>query len=163
MTCRDHAEPVEGCCGCAGRWDRAMAETVLAGMHGIEAATLRMAIAEIDGLVDVLVGERRHRAADLAEWRATYEAMRAEIDALRCGDLAPYFDGELSAERRDAFCAHLARCKACEAGLLGLMQQDAVVSSGIDRGKAVIDAAVAWVTADGPIGAVIDAVNALDE
>lgn len=112
MTCRDHATPTDCCVGCLGRWDRAMAERALAGMYGVEAATLRMAIEEIDGLVDVLVGERRHRAADLDEAAATYAAMRAEISkwykAAHDGiDDASLEHGVREAGKRDARIAEL--------------------------------------------------------
>lgn len=86
MTCPYHDTPIPGCVGCLGRWDRAMAGRVLADQHGIEAATLRMALEEIDRLsrYDSPIGVvQRLRAADVAEWTATYEAMRAEIERLK--------------------------------------------------------------------------------
>lgn len=35
------------------------------------------------------------------------------IDELRCGDLVPFTDGELSPERADGFRDHLTRCETC--------------------------------------------------
>ena len=136
MTCRDHAEPAEGCVGCLGRWDRALAEDRLQFMHGMEAAALRMAIAEIDRLtavVDVgdqlagrLLAERDAltvaRNSDRTEWMTTYATMHAELEALRCGDLDAFHDGELDDGRRAAFQLHLGACEACQAGLESRMQ-----------------------------------------
>lgn len=51
MNCVYHDQPITGCVGCIGRWDRALAEDVLQFTYGIEASTLRMALAEIDRLV----------------------------------------------------------------------------------------------------------------
>lgn len=83
---------------------------------------------------------RRSRSADIAEWTTTYEAMRAEIarlraevDALRCGDLHAFFDGRLDSARTTAFQEHLASCSTCAGELLGLMQQDAMQRSDPTR------------------------------
>lgn len=67
------------------------------------------------------------RRADLDEAAETYETQRVEIEALRCSDLGAYFDGELSPGRRDAFEEHLTRCRRCADGLVGLMQETAIV------------------------------------
>lgn len=107
--------------GCAGgRWDRDEAQKLIdAGYaEGITAAAIRVAIAEIDRL-DAL------RGADAVEAAANHAAAIAEIEALRCGDLGWYFDGQLSTERRDAFDRHLATCTTCADGLLGLMHEAA--------------------------------------
>lgn len=110
-----------------------------------------------------LLRQEQLRDDDLIEAATTYEAMRAEIEVLRCGDLGEYFDGELSTERRDAFDRHLATCERCAAGLLGLMQQDAVVSQGFERRAAVVDAAVACVRRGGTLAALTAAVNAMED
>jgi hypothetical protein len=83
---------------------------------------LEAALAEIDRLTVA-------RNADRTEWMTTYATMRAEIKALRCGDLGPYFGGRLSAERAAAFQLHLATCAACAAGLLDLMQLEASLTT----------------------------------
>lgn len=77
MTCTDHPTPVEDCCGCAGRWDRAMAERALEtySISGIERAMLRMAIREIDRLI-----------AALPNW--SYTELLAQRDALIASDVA---------------------------------------------------------------------------
>lgn len=62
------------------------------------------------------------RLDDLAEAAMTYAAMRTEIEALRCGDLVPFQDGELSPERHAAFRDHLTRCPTCERELERHMQ-----------------------------------------
>ena len=136
----DATLPIEWCAG----WEAAVKE------HAEPLAEqLRMALAEID--------------QDRTEWMTTYEAMRAELDALRCGDLGPYFDDELSAERHAAFDLHLTTCERCAAGLPVLMQQDAVVSQGFARRAAVVDAAVAWVRRGGTLAALTAAVNTLED
>ena len=145
MTCPDHASPVDDCCGCAGRWDRAMAERSIEtyDITGIARATLRMAIAEIDrlsavvGVGDQLAGrllaERDAlivaRNADRTEWMTTYATMRAEIEALRCGDLDAFHDGELAPDRAERFRTHLATCEACQAGLQDLVVLAAIASA----------------------------------
>lgn len=106
------------------------------------------------------------RAADLDEQSATYATMRAQIEALRCGDLDAFHDGELSPERAAAFRLHLATCAACEAGLLSLMRLDVNLAGMADVGvrrRAVFDAAVAWVTAGGTLAALTAAVNAMED
>ncbi len=188
MTCVDHAESIEDCVACHGRWDRAMAERAIDGygIGGIAAATIRMAIAEIDRQkeldeeADWLDDQRakavnrvrelaikgrsleHQREADLDEAAATYATMRAEIEALRCYDVDAFHDGELSTERADAFRLHLGTCVACESALHDRMQVSTMVSSAVDRQRAVVDAAVAWVTADGSITAIVAAVDELE-
>jgi len=68
------------------------------------------------------------RNADRTEWMTTYEAMRAEIESLRCGDLGPFHDGELSSERAAAFRLHLGRCSECAAELLTIVSNAAHLS-----------------------------------
>lgn len=118
---------------------------------------------EAQARIAELVAEVAASEAIEVQLAAKIGELHVEIEALRCNDLGTYFAGELSPERHEAFCAHLARCAACEPGLLELMQQEAIVSSGIDRGKAVIDAAVAWVRAGGTLAALAAAVNAMEE
>ena len=65
---------------------------------------------------------RSSREADLAEAAATYEAMRAEIEALRCGDLVAFVDGELEPGRADAFRLHLGGCAICQLEIEGHAQ-----------------------------------------
>lgn len=72
------------------------------------------------------------RLDDMAEAASTYDALRAEVESLRCGDLHSYFDGLLSTERRDAFDDHLGRCETCQTRLLGLMRETAI--TGGDNG-----------------------------
>lgn len=136
MTCLFHPDPVADCMACLGRWDRPLAERLL--REGCSpariAAALRAAMAEIDRVIDAFSGElpaieARH-AADLAEAAAIYAAMRAEIEALRCGDLDAFHDGELSPARAEAFREHLGRCERCAAGLDGLLQETMATNGG---------------------------------
>lgn len=130
MTCIDHATPVVGCVACLGRWDRAMAGRVLAEMYGVEAATLRMALGEVDRMEAVIhqaaiavIWYTERRTADLDEAAATYEAMRALIDRLSCGYLGAFHDGEMWPDGEAMFRLHLGRCERCASALEGLMQE----------------------------------------
>lgn len=104
----------------------------LAHAPALTAATvaLRVRMSAVAGQLDAAVAELEAltiaRNADRSEWMTTYATMRAEIEALRCGDLGAFFDGELSPERADAFRLHLGTCSKCEAGLHGLMQERVV-------------------------------------
>lgn len=138
---------------------RKVGESAIGGLQerfDIVREALRTRTAELDAITVA-------RNQDRTEWVATYEAMRTELDALRCGDLGPYFDDELSAERHAAFDLHLTTCERCAAGLPVLMQQDAVVSQGFARRAAVVDAAVAWVRRGGTLAALTAAVNTLED
>lgn len=55
--------------------------------------------------------------------------LSAEIEALRCGDLGAFHDGELEPGRAEAFRMHLGACAKCETGLHGLMQEDVAVAT----------------------------------
>ena len=63
-----------------------------------------------------------------ASWRRKHDKLAVEIEALRCGDLVPFADGELSTERAAAFRDHLATCTACERELETQMQLSARMS-----------------------------------
>jgi hypothetical protein len=117
MPCLFHPEPSEYCMTCLGRWDRVLAERLLREGCTIPmlAAALRLAIATID---------QHEREATI-----TFEAMAAEIEALRCGDLVAFSDGELAPDRADAFRLHLGACTKCGAGLHGLMQEGAAIAT----------------------------------
>ncbi len=52
----------------------------------------------------------------------------AELTLVSCTDLTEFFDGELPADRADAFRGHLAGCADCERRLEGKMQLHAVTS-----------------------------------
>jgi hypothetical protein len=148
-----HATSAEG--DWLSKTSRMMCETMLGERDALR-GKVREHAAEIEALTIA-------RNTDRTEWIATYDTMRAEIEALRCGDLGAYFDGELSSERRDAFDRHLATCKTCAEGLLGLMQQSAIVSDVVERRDAVVAAAIAWVRAGGTLAALHAAVNAIEE
>lgn len=123
MTCRYHDEPVETCMSCLGRWHGPLAQRLL--REGASAASLasalRFAIAEITLLEGV-------RDGDCIEVATTYATMRLEIEALRCGDLVKFLDGELDPARADAFRFHLGTCESCQRDLEGHMQLDAKLS-----------------------------------
>lgn len=51
-----------------------------------------------------------------------------EIEALRCGDLVAFADGELAPDRAAAFRVHLGSCEACQAGLRDLVELDAKIA-----------------------------------
>lgn len=51
------------------------------------------------------------------------------VHQLRCGDLFLFFDGELPADRIEAFRDHLIDCQPCQAGLHDLVQLEAGVSA----------------------------------
>lgn len=145
-TAPDPTLPTEWC----GGWDAAVRE------HGEPLAEqLRLALAEIDALT-----------ADHAEAVTTCEAMRTEIEILRCGDLGDYFDSELSPARRAAFAQHLATCERCASELHGIAQLDAHTDGlrAIEaRRRAVFDAAVAWRRGGGTIAEIAGAVDALED
>jgi hypothetical protein len=69
------------------------------------------------------------READADEAAATYNALRLELETLRCGDLGPFFDDELPPERAEAFRLHLGTCETCQRDLEGHMQLDARLSA----------------------------------
>jgi hypothetical protein len=69
------------------------------------------------------------RNADRTEWMTTYAAMRAELEALRCYDLEPFFAGELKPGRAERFRVHLADCAPCQSGLHDLVQLKAIASA----------------------------------
>lgn len=147
----DPTLPTEWCDG----WGAAVRE------HGEPLAEqLRLALAEIDRLDHIVTrlreqDERRAasearldselsalivaRNADRTEWMTTYETMRALIDEHRHEDVGPFADGELSPERAAGFRLHLATCEACEAALLGILQQSAILSMGEPKGKTMTD------------------------
>ena len=87
-----------------------------------------MAIAEIDRLTAA-------READADEAAANHAAALAEIEALRCGDIDAFHDGELQEARRLAFEGHLVACSKCQAALRDLLFVDLVASmSGVRNG-----------------------------
>src|SRR4051812_250293 len=86
------------------------------------APTEAAVIAELRREVEALTVARN---ADRTEWMTTYATMRAELEALRCGDLGLFFDRQLSPDRAAAFRIHLATCTRCDAGLLDLAQSKA--------------------------------------
>lgn len=51
-------------------------------------------------------------------------ALEREVEQLRCGDLMPFHDGDLSPERHSAFKAHLGRCAECQRDLVACGQLD---------------------------------------
>lgn len=88
MTCAYHATPVEDCVGCLGRWDRTMAERAIKEHHvyGIEASTLRMAIAEIDRMEterSLAVTERLGAVASAEQLAKRCEALEGMIGTTR--------------------------------------------------------------------------------
>lgn len=98
---------------------------VLLRLHAKRVALRDARILELEG----------QREADLDETAATYEAMRREIDALRCGDVADFHEGELSPDRRAAFQAHLPTCRDCRDTLGGFMRLDAMFATATDPRK----------------------------
>lgn len=116
---------------------------------------LRLQIEERDGRLLEFFTKQCKQAKRIAE-------LEAELDKHRCSDLDAFADGQLSAPRADAFRAHLATCPQCEAGLLGRVQEVAIIASGLERRDAVVAAAVAWASAGGPLVAIVDAVHAME-
>lgn len=51
------------------------------------------------------------------------------VDELRCGDLVPFVDGELPADRAEAFQDHMERCEACQDGFGDILRIEAQISS----------------------------------
>ena len=49
--------------------------------------------------------------------RAKVRELEELVEALRCGDLGPFYDGELAPDRAAAFREHIARCKDCQADM----------------------------------------------
>lgn len=71
------------------------------------------------------------READAVEAAANHTAALAEIEALRCGDLVPFQDGELSSARAEAFRVHLGSCADCRTGLEELVKLDARLTAAL--------------------------------
>jgi hypothetical protein len=66
----------------------------------------------------------RQRAADALR----IATLEAEVERLRCGDLAAFGDGDLEESRAAAFRDHLARCADCQKGLHAWAQLEARLS-----------------------------------
>lgn len=65
----------------------------------------------------------------LAEQRGVRIAeLEALVEALRCGDLVAFADGELAPDRGEAFRSHLVGCKSCQDDLEADMQLAARLS-----------------------------------
>jgi phage shock protein A len=56
------------------------------------------------------------------------QALGREVEALRCGDLMRFHDGELDPSRAERFREHLGRCEACQKGLVDHAQLHAQLS-----------------------------------
>lgn len=80
-------------------------------------------------IVLALIDGRRLALRDAELDRLEANALVAELEALRCGDLVAFYDGELAPARAVAFRAHLATCSVCEAGLQDLMIIGAIAST----------------------------------
>ena len=123
-ACLVHIAHNERCMACLGRWDRLLAERLLREgcTASLLAAALRYATAEID---------QREREATV-----TFEAMRAEIEVLRCGDLVPFVDGELAPGRAEAYRIHLGGCEVCqrEIGTHAQLSRGALADYDTSRG-----------------------------
>lgn len=133
--------------------DPARCRTLIASARGRYASTGVVGTADALDLADQLessLEELSHATAHDGDWlskasrsmcetvlgdrealRARVRVLTAEVEALRCGDLGAFHDGELSPERETAFRLHLATCAACEAGLLPLMQLDARLRTSV--------------------------------
>ena len=71
---------------------------------------------------------RREDGFCIAALDREIQALGAELDELRCGDLVRFSDGELTEGRAERFRAHLNDCADCRAGLVAHRQLDARLS-----------------------------------
>lgn len=54
--------------------------------------------------------------------RARIAELEAQVDELMCWQVVSYADGELDAERADAFRLHLARCTKCQCAVVAHLE-----------------------------------------